>query len=38
MVQDIMCVGNQVMEGISESGVDLKSLLAGAIGGTMANN
>lgn len=38
MVQDIMCIGNQVMEGISESGVDLKSLLAGAIGGTMANN
>lgn len=38
MVQDIMCVGNQVMEGLSESGVDLKSLLAGAIGGTMANN
>ena len=38
MIQDIMGITTQVMESMSESGIDIKSLLAGAIGGKMASN
>ena len=38
MIQDIMGITTQVMESMNESGIDIKSLLAGAIGGKMASN
>ena len=38
MIQDIMGVTTQVMEAMNENGIDIKSLLAGAIGGKMASN
>ena len=38
MIQDIMGITTQVMEAMNESGIDIKSLLAGAIGGKMASN
>ena len=38
MVKDIMGMTSQIMEGLAENGIDVKSLLAGAIGGKMANN
>ena len=36
MIKDIMGVTTQVIESMNESGIDIKSLLAGAIGGKMA--
>lgn len=33
MVKDVMGVTNQVMEAMSENGIDIKSLLAGIVGG-----
>lgn len=38
MVGDVMQSANQVMAGLAENGIDIKSLLAGAIGGKMASN
>ena len=38
MIQDIMGITTQVMESMNESGIDIKSLLAGAIGGKIASN
>lgn len=38
MIQDIMGVTTQVMEAMNENGIDIKSLLAGAIGGKIASN
>ena len=38
MIQDIMGITTQVMESMNESGIDIKSLLSGAIGGKMASN
>lgn len=38
MISDIMGVTTQVTEALNESGIDIKSLIAGAIGGKMASN
>lgn len=38
MIQDIMGITTQVMESMNESGIDIKSLLAGYVGGKMASN
>lgn len=38
MVSDVMNVTNQVMEGMSQNGIDIKSLLAGLVGGKVAVN
>lgn len=38
MISDIMGVTTQVMEAMNESGIDVKSLLSGAIGGKIASN
>ena len=38
MISDIMGVTTQVMEGLSESGIDVKSLLSGIIGGKIGSN
>ena len=38
MVGDIMQSTNQVMAGLADNGIDIKALLAGAIGGKMASN
>ena len=37
MISDIMGVTTQVMEAMNESGIDVKSLLSGAIGGKIAS-
>lgn len=37
LVGDIMGTTNQVLEGLSENGIDLKALLAGFLGGKAAN-
>ena len=38
MISDIMGVTTQVMEAMNESGIDIKSLLSGVIGGKIASN
>lgn len=38
MISDIMGVTTQVTEALNESGIDIKSLIAGAIGGKMVSN
>ena len=38
MVGDIMQSTNQVMAGLADNGIDIKALLAGAIGGKLASN
>lgn len=38
MISDIMGVTTQVMEGLSESGIDVKALMSGIIGGKIGSN
>lgn len=37
LVGDVMSMSNQIIEGLAENGIDLKALLAGAVGGKLAN-
>ena len=37
LVEDVMKTSNQILDGLGEQGIDLKALLAGAIGGKLAN-